>query len=144
MISSLIDGVPKVHWHRWLFVEKSQSLASHRTLQFQEKRNLGEQVVHIHLLLLKLISGGTTLFLVKSLFSFLGWGGLASPTLKIWQIKPWATKWPNFLFFASQDALELRSDDVRQWWLADFTDVTLVSDDIYWKFYWCHSGAWGY
>ena len=61
-----------------------------------------------------------------------------------------ATSEPNLIwtaliclwFLASQDALEVMwvTDCVSEWTslsLASSTDVTLVSDDIYWRLYWC-------
>ena len=50
------------------------------------------------------------------------------------------------VFLASQDALEVMgvTEWVTDWWLADLTDVTLVSDDTFCKLYWCDSGEWGY
>ena len=45
------------------------------------------------------------------------------------------------MFLASQDALEVMR--VTYWvtnWVGvsiDFTDVTLVSEDTYWRLYWC-------
>ena len=34
------------------------------------------------------------------------------------------------------------TESVSQWWLADFTDVTLASEDTNWRLYWCGSGKW--
>ena len=54
------------------------------------------------------------------------------------------------LFLASQDAQEVKlvSVWVSQWVsqsaLADFTDVTLVSEDTFWRLDWCDSGEWWY
>ena len=39
------------------------------------------------------------------------------------------------LYPASPDALEVI--EVSHSWLADLTDVTLVSDDTYWRLDWC-------
>ena len=43
-------------------------------------------------------------------------------------------------FLASWDAIEAMFVNDSQHLRADFTDVTLVSEDIYWKLYWCDSG----
>ena len=44
------------------------------------------------------------------------------------------------IFLASQDTQEVML--VTDWSLADFTDVTLVSEDAFWKLDWCDSGEW--
>ena len=49
-------------------------------------------------------------------------------------------------FLASEDALEVMyvsewvSQSVNEGTDTDFTDVTLVSDDTYWRLYWCYPG----
>ena len=50
------------------------------------------------------------------------------------------------LFLASPDALEVIvvTHSLTYSWLADLTDVTLESDDTYWRLDWCYSSNWGY
>ena len=54
---------------------------------------------------------------------------------------------PSSFFLASQDALEVMG--VSEWVSeygsvsTELTDVTLVSDDTYWRLYRCWSGKWG-
>ena len=52
----------------------------------------------------------------------------------------------TWLYLASQDALEVMwvTESVSQWWLADFTDVTLASEDSNWRLFWCCSGKLSY
>ena len=51
--------------------------------------------------------------------------------------------WPILILAGCRRSISDVSDSLSHWWLADFTDVTLVSEDTNWRLYWCCSGKWG-
>ena len=72
--------------------------------------------------------------------SKVGWGG------RLRKGATWHSKIAllSHYFLASQDALEVMLVSESVTLRTDLTDVTLVSEDTYWKLYWWDSGDWWY
>ena len=70
---------------------------------------------------------------------FLTWGGGGRKVI-------WRKKFPNntVLFSITRRSRSDVSDWLTEWSLADFTDVTLVSEDAFYRIDWYDSGEWGY